>query len=148
MKRMIIICLLACLGFSTHAAKGYYISVYDQEEQPAKDSTVKDTSATIILKNISHSNFAYCVAVVRGQVISTRNLRPGRSQSFKVPLPGTSLYRFKISLDPEEEYTYSIEPIDYVSQVSSEEIGPGTYEYLIDYDKKQDVISVKLVKVN
>lgn len=111
-------------------------------------SVPQDTSATVILKNVSHSNFAYCVAVVRGKLISTRNLKPGHSQSFKVPLPGTSLYRFKISLDKDEEYTYSIEPIDYISQVSSEEVGPGTYEYQVDYDKKLDAISVKLVKIN
>lgn len=141
MKKALTICLLLCLQWLMPA---------QAQAQAGKGSapSPKDSSATVILKNISHSNFAYCVAVVRGQLISTRNLKPGHSQSFKVPLPGTGLYKFKVSLDKDEEYTYSIEPIDYISQVTSEEIGPGTYEYQIDYDKKLDAISVKLVKVN
>lgn len=141
MKKALIISLLFCLQWLMPA---------QAQAQVNKGSALsqQDSSATVILKNVSRSNYAYCVAVVRGQLISTRNLKPGHSQSFKVPLPGTSLYKFKISLDKDEEYTYSIEPPDYVSQVSSEEVGPGTYEYLIDYDKTQDVISVKLVKFN
>lgn len=143
MKSVMITSLLLCLLYGLLGQKAY------AGRKSLRSSLVpQDTNATVILKNVSHSNFAYCVAVVRGQLISTRNLKPGHSQSFKVPLPGTSLYKFKISLDKDEEYTYSIEPPDYISQVTSEEVGPGTYEYQIDYDKKLDVISVKLVKIN
>ena len=103
-------------------------------------------SATIIIKNVSSQKFYEYRAAIKGQIIEGRNLKSGQSNKFKVAVNENNIFRFTIYLDKKHQKKYSIEPIDYFSQVSEMKINSGRYEYLIDIDKKDDSLSIKLTK--
>jgi hypothetical protein len=103
-------------------------------------------SATIIIKNVSKYKFTKYLVAIKGQTAGGLNLKPGQSSKFKIANSDNKLYRFTVYLDKQCQDKYDIPPIDYFSQVSEMEINAGTYTYLIDIDKKDVALLVKLVK--
>ena len=107
----------------------------------------KNDSVTIIIENVSKFKFEQYLAVINGHTISGKTLMPGKSATFKIPLAGKDLYRFTIYLDRKKEDKYSIEPLDYYSQISDLEITKGTYKYSIDIKERDAPLSIKLEKI-
>lgn len=105
-----------------------------------------DSSVTIIIKNNSKSVFYDYLAVVKGQTIGGKNLESGQSAKFKIKLVDSKLYRFLIYLDKGHQEKYSIEPIDYFSQVSELKIETGVYTYCININNKVNGLDIKLSK--
>jgi len=107
--------------------------------------TQKD-SATIIIKNVSKYMFTKYLVAIKGQTTGGVNLKPGQSSKFKIATSDNKVYRFTVYLDKKCQDKYDIPPMDYFAQVSEMEISVGTYTYLIDIDKKDAALLVKLVK--
>ncbi len=103
-------------------------------------------SAIIIIKNISKSKFCEYQASIQGEFIFGKNLKPGNSEKYKIAIKESKLYKFMVCLDSKCQQKYTIQPMDYFSQVSEIKISKGTYTYLIDIDKKDGALLVKLVK--
>lgn len=103
-------------------------------------------SATIIIKNVSKYKFTKYLVAIKGQTIGGLNLKSGQSRQFKIAVTDSKLYRFTVYLDKNYQDKFDIPPMDYFSQVSETEIKKGTYTYLIDIDKKDAALIIKLVK--
>jgi hypothetical protein len=103
-------------------------------------------SATIIIKNVSKYMFTKYLVAIKGQTTGGLNLKPGQISKFKIANSDDKTYRFTVYLDKQYKDKYDIPPMDYFAQVNEMEISVGTYTYLIDIDKKDVALLVKLVK--
>ncbi|MDX2174255.1 MAG: hypothetical protein SFY56_14225 [Bacteroidota bacterium] len=103
-------------------------------------------SATIIIKNVSKYMFTKYLVAIKGQATGGLNLKPGQISKFKIANSDSKVYRFTVYVDKQCKDKYDIPPIDYFAQVNEVEISVGTYTYLIDIDKKDLALLVKLVK--
>lgn len=123
----------------------------------------ENDSAIIILKNVSRDTFKCIYAVIKGQHIISKTLKPNEEYQKKIctdcwreikhkdstcEFQDTNVYRFGVYyLDGSQ---LKIEPIDYTAQVSQENITTGTYIYYIDSpdkDAEDDGLHVKLKKL-
>ena len=113
----------------------------------------KQDSAVIIFKNITKDTFSLVQAVVKGQDIIVRNLKPGEEyketiSTYCVAPDCTPVYKFKI--EKTNGGYGNIEPDDYKALVGTMDITTGTYVYTIGWAKKpaEQWPDIKLKKQN
>ena len=96
-----------------------------------------------IFKNTSTKEIVRYMAAINGQTIFGLNLKSGQSSEYRIAVDGDNLFRFTLytSLDPDERY--SIEPMDYTSQVSKLKLVKGTYLYTVNIDR-HDQLNISL----
>ena len=116
----------------------FQVSLFGQTTAGHSDSVI------VIFKNASQKEFKQFITIINGQTISGKNLLSGHSIKFKIAVKGSNVFRFTIYTDKEMKEKYSIEPIDYPTQVSNAKLYTGQYTYIINIDPKEDVLDVKL----
>ncbi len=119
------------------------LSLYGQTDTKTKDTVI------VTFKNVSTREFTQYHFVINGQEVFGKNLLPDNFKKIKIGTKGNNVFRFTLYTDKKLKEKYSLEPLDYSSQVSKKEFTYGHYIYLININEENGgFLDIKLKKID
>jgi hypothetical protein len=119
------------------------LSLFGQTDTKTKDTVI------VAFKNVSTKEFTQYHMVINGQEVIGKNLLPNHSRKIKIATKGNNIFRFTMYTDKALQERYSIEPMDYSSQVSKMKFVYGHYIYLINIKEEEGgFLDIKLKKTD